>query len=395
MPPVDHPSNRLATRLSFLVSGFGIACWAPLVPFAKQRLHVEDGTLGLLLLCLGTGSIVTMLATGPLSARHGTRKVIIAGGLGLACTLPLLTLASTPLTLALALLLFGGSLGSIDVAMNIHAADVEHASGKTMMSGLHALFSIGGFAGSALMTTLLTLGAPVIASALTCAAVMLLATMIAMPRLARSAGNSQEHGLVLPRGIVLLLAGLAAVTFLAEGAVLDWSALLITGRGLVGPDGGGVGYILFAVAMTVGRLVGDRMTTRLGDGPMLLAGGTLAVVGFFLVLEMQIPFLALMGFLLIGFGSANIVPVLLRQASRQTAMPSALAIGAITTFGYAASWLVQPQSESLLKKSGLPSRSGRSQHCYAWFRSPQPQPQARRRHNELGHEPATDAGAHQ
>ena len=83
MASSDRPATRLATRLSFLVAGFGIACWAPLVPFAKQRLAVDDGTLGLLLLCIGIGSVVAMLLTGPLSSRYGSKPVILAGAFGL------------------------------------------------------------------------------------------------------------------------------------------------------------------------------------------------------------------------------------------------------------------------------------------------------------------------
>ncbi|MES1148644.1 MAG: MFS transporter, partial [Bradyrhizobium guangdongense] len=157
MPSVDRPATRLATRLSFLVAGFGMACWAPLVPFAKERLAVDDGVLGLLLLCLGIGSVVAMVVTGMLSARHGSKPIIIAGGLGLAAMLPFLSIASTPVTLGLTLLAFGAALGSIDVAMNIHAVEVERASERPLMSGFHAQFSIGGFLGSAAMTALLSL----------------------------------------------------------------------------------------------------------------------------------------------------------------------------------------------------------------------------------------------
>ena len=123
MPSADRPATRLATRLSFLVAGFGMACWAPLVPFAKQRLAVDDGVLGLLLLCLGIGSVAAMLLTGALSARYGSRPIILAGGVGLAVVLPWLAIVSTPLTLGLALLGFGAALGLIDVAMNIHAVE--------------------------------------------------------------------------------------------------------------------------------------------------------------------------------------------------------------------------------------------------------------------------------
>ena len=110
----DRPATRLATRLAFVVAGFGISCWAPLVPFAKERLAVDDGTLGLLLLCIGIGSVVAMQFTGALSARYGSKPTIVAGGLGLVLILPLLSIAATPSTLALALLGFGASLVSLD-----------------------------------------------------------------------------------------------------------------------------------------------------------------------------------------------------------------------------------------------------------------------------------------
>src|ERR1700733_10581763 len=99
MPSADRPATRLATRLAFLVAGFGIACWAPLVPLAKQRLMIDDGVLGLLLLCLGIGSVAAMLLTGALSARYGSKPMIVIGGVGVAVPLPLLLIASPPLSL--------------------------------------------------------------------------------------------------------------------------------------------------------------------------------------------------------------------------------------------------------------------------------------------------------
>jgi len=150
----NRPETRLATRLAFLVAGFGVACWAPLVPFAKQRLQVD--TLGLLLLCLGVGSVAAMLLAGVINSRHGSRPIILAGGFGLAVLLPLLAVAGSPVSLGLTLLGFGAALGSLDVAMNIHAVEVERAAAKPLMSGFHALFSVGGFIGATLITFLLS-----------------------------------------------------------------------------------------------------------------------------------------------------------------------------------------------------------------------------------------------
>lgn len=335
MTSADRPATRLATRLSFLVAGFGMASWAPLVPFAKERLAVDDAVLGLLLLSLGIGSVVAMLATGILSARYGTKPIIIAGGIGLALALPLLVIAGTPVTLAMALLAFGAALGSIDVAMNIHAVEVERAAGQPLMSGFHALFSIGGFAGSAVMTALLSFHLGPFACALNCSVLMLIAMALAWPRLLRRAQAQEGPLFVLPHGIVLLLALLAAVTFLIEGAMLDWGALLVIGKGLVSETQGGIGYIVFSIAMTAGRLGGDAVVARIGDRTTLVGGSLLAVVGLAVLLLAPSAAVAIAGFLLIGLGASNLVPVLFRGAAMQTAMPTGLAVASITTAGYA------------------------------------------------------------
>jgi MFS family permease len=118
----DTAGTRLATRLSFFAAGFVMACWAPIVPFAKANVGVGEGQLGLLLLCLGIGSIIAMPLTGWFSAQVGSKPMILAGGSGLVLFLPALAVISDPLLLAAALLIFGASLGTIDVAMNVHAS---------------------------------------------------------------------------------------------------------------------------------------------------------------------------------------------------------------------------------------------------------------------------------
>ncbi len=354
MLSADRPATRLATRLAFLVAGFGLACWAPLVPFAKERLGVDDGVLGVLLLCLGLGSVAAMLATGVLNARFGSKPIIIAGGLGMAVVLPVLTLASTPVTFAIALAIFGGTLGSLEVAMNIHAVEVEKAAACPLMSGFHAMFSIGGFAGSLLMTVLLSANAGAFTATAICAAMMIAGIVVARPRLLDTTQAGDAPLFAIPRGAVLLLAILAAIVFLVEGAVLDWSALFLTSGGIVPTEQGGIGYILFAIAMTTARLTGDALTARLGDRATLFWGGVVAIVGFVIVLASPIRLLALSGFLLIGLGAANIVPVLFRRGGSQTVMPPGLAVAAITMIGYAGVLLGPASIGFVANHVGLP-----------------------------------------
>jgi MFS family permease len=345
---------RFATRIAFLVSGFGVACWAPLVPLAKARLHVGDGALGLLLLSLGLGSVISMQLAGPLASRIGARNVAVAGGLGMAGMLPVLAVAPSVFLMAAALLLFGAFLGAIEVGMNVHAVEVEKRAGRPLMSGFHGLFSVGGFAGSSLLTFALSAKIGGLAGTIVASVLMIGAVAFVAPRFIETPRVEETPPFVVPRGIVVLLALLAAITFLTEGAILDWGALLLTGKKLISPAHAGLGYSVFALAMTAGRLSGDAVVTRLGDRGTMLAGGTLAVAGYVTLLTAPVAAIAMLGFLLIGLGASNTVPILFRQAGEQTAMPPGLAVAAITMIGYAGILAGPAAIGALAQAVGLP-----------------------------------------
>jgi predicted MFS family arabinose efflux permease len=329
------PPARLATRLSFLVAGLVMASWAPQVPYAKARLGLNEGAFGLLLLCLGIGSVLAMQVTGAVVARIGCRPIVLISGVGLCVTLPWLAYAGTTPSLALCLLLFGASIGSIDVAMNVHAVEVEQAAAEPLMSGFHGMYSLGGLVGAAGGTALLSSGLrPVTAAGVAAFAAAVLLAMAA-PGLLRSKSAQGTPLIAIPRGIVILIGALAFVAFLTEGAILDWSALLLTGSFGVPAAQAGIGYALFSVAMAFGRLTGDRTVKRLGQQRALLYGGLVVTAGFVLLLSLPSAWVASGGFVLIGLGAANLVPILFSTAGRQNAMSPALAIASMSTLGYA------------------------------------------------------------
>jgi len=328
--------QRRSTRLAFLLAGIAMAAWAPLVPFAKARLGVDDGTLGLLLLCLGLGSIAAMPVTGVLATRFGCRVVIATGGVLACLALPLLALAGSVPLLALSLVLFGASVGTVDVTMNIQAVLVEKSGGRALMSGFHGLFSLGGILGAGGVSLLLGLGASPLVCMLVVAALGLGLLLAAYPDLLPHGGEEGRDGpwLVLPRGLVILIGGLCFVVFLGEGAVLDWSAVFLANQRGVDPAQAGLGYAAFALAMTAGRLGGDRIVQALGGQRVLALGGLLTALGFAIVVLAPWSAAAYLGFLLVGIGASNLVPVLFSAAARQGSMPAGLAISAISTMGY-------------------------------------------------------------
>ncbi|WP_449428171.1 MFS transporter [Rhodanobacter umsongensis] len=326
-----------ATRLIFLVSGIGMASWAPMVPYAKARLGLDDAGLGLVLLAFGGGSMLSMPLVGWLTHRYGNRKVISVAGLLLCVAIPLLAIVPNVLTLTVTLLYFGAMLGAVDVAMNAHAVEVERRDGRALMSGFHGLFSIGGLAGAAVMSALLALGLPLwagaVAIALPLALIVLSQRSSLLARVEDAAGR--EAVFRLPRGLVLLLGVLCFVSFLAEGSMLDWSAVLLRDFRGFSAASAGIGYACFSVAMAAGRLGGDRVIARLGPVWTVRVGAGMAAIGFLLAAMSPWPSASLAGFVLIGLGASNIVPVMFSAAGRLPGIPPAISIATVTTLGYA------------------------------------------------------------
>ncbi|MGY3647090.1 putative MFS family arabinose efflux permease [Bradyrhizobium sp. LM4.3] len=173
-----------------------------------------------------------------------------------------------------------------------------------------------------------------------------------------TAQADQGPSFVLPRSIVLLLATIAAIAFLIEGAMLDWAALLVVGAGLAPKTQGGLAYVLFSIAMTVGRLAGDAVVERAGDRATLMFGSLLALAGFGALLAAPVAVIAMIGLLLIGLGLSNVAPILFRRAGTQEAMPVGPAIAAITTIGYAGILIGPAGMGFLAKYVGLPAAFG-------------------------------------
>ncbi|KAA5933590.1 MFS transporter [Pantoea sp. Bo_2] len=324
------------TRTIFLINGLGMSAWAPLVPFARDRLQLSGASLGALLLCLGIGSLAAMPVTGTLVARFGCRRVMGFSTLLVLLMMPLLATADSHLVMAAALMLFGAGLGMLDVAMNYQAVQVEQAADKPMMSGFHGFFSLGGILGAGTVSLLLSRSFTPLHATLVVMAVMLLLLLWRLPVLmSQRLHQPDQPWLVIPRGWVAFLGLLCFILFLAEGAVLDWGALLLLQNPAMSPAYAGLGYAVFSVAMTLGRFSGDKIIQRFGRYPVMLTGALTAAAGMTLAVWLPWPEIALLAFLLVGFGLSNTVPMLFNAAGNQQDMPANLAISAMTTLGYA------------------------------------------------------------
>jgi len=328
-------SERMSTRIAFLIAGLLMSAWAPLVPLVKARAGLDDGGLGLLLLGLGGGSIAAMPFAGYLTAHYGCRPVVIWATIVLCAVLPLLSTMEWLPGLAIAVIIFGASMGMLDCAMNIQSVIVEKNSGQALQSGFHGLYSVGGIVGAGAMTALLTFGLDPLIAALCIVTTVLGSLYKAAPTLLTYGTERGGPLFAVPRGIVLLLGALCFIVFLTEGAMLDWSAVfLVSNRGLE-PSIAGLGYASFAAAMTVGRLTGDAIVSKLGGVRVVVLGGLCAAAGMIVSLGIDGWPASLIGYALVGAGCSNIVPVIFTAIGRQQRMPQAVAIPAVISMGYA------------------------------------------------------------
>ena len=333
--PAAGRAEQHSTRLLFLLAGFSAAAWASLVPVAKAATGVNEGELGLVLLCLGIGSLLAMPVSGVVSTRHGCRKVLMVCGVALCACLPLLASVQNVFTLAAALFFFGAMIGTFDCVMNIQAVIVERDSKRPLMSGFHGFYSLGGLLGAATTSTIMDLGMSPFAtvSAIALAGVLLL---MLIRRHVLPYGNPAEGPpFALPRGEVLFLGMLCMTVFLVEGSMMDWSAVMLTENHGMPVAQAGYGFAAFSLTMTFGRLTGDRIVARVGRRSVVTVGGLLAMGGILLATLVPLWQAALLGYAMVGLGCSNIVPVLFTAVGRQTSMPQSVAVPAMSTLGYA------------------------------------------------------------
>lgn len=335
---------RRATQLLFLVCGLGISSWAPMVPYVKDRLQLDEAQLGLLLLFLGTGALVVMPITGVLISKYGCRRVVAVAVCVMALVLPALLVMHAVVIMAILLLLFGAAAGTIDIAMNAHGLQVQQLSGKKMLSSLHGLYSVGGLAGPLLYGLLIKVGLQPLFAAVGIAGLLVI-ILLSQYRFLLSDQDEKQISTTETQvsksryswlhGSVIFLGMLCFCAFLAEGAMLDWSAVFLRDTKGIPPEFGGAGYAAFSIAMAVMRLLGDGLIERFDSKTIVSGGSVLAAAGLILAISSPWMYSVLAGFILLGIGAANMVPVFFSDAGNLRNVSVAVAIPAIGTMGYA------------------------------------------------------------
>ncbi|UUN25330.1 MFS transporter [Streptomyces sp. FIT100] len=369
--PAPRSLTRLRTALTvfFALDGFLFAGWVVRIPAIKQQTGASASDLGLALLGVSAGAVVTMTLTGRLCRRFGSHPVTVAAGALMSLGIALPAQAHSAFSLGLVLLVFGIAYGGINVAMNSAAVDLVAALRRPVMPGFHAAFSLGGMIGAGL-GGLVAAGLSPAVHLLALTAVGLLVTAAAGPTLLRHPApvpasapvppparvSAQAGPVARPSGrtrrLVVLFGVIALCTAYGEGALADWGALHLEQDLDAHPGIAAAGYSLFALAMTAGRLTGTALLERLGQTRTLVLGGATAAVGMLLGALAPTVWLALLGFAVTGLGLANIFPVAVGRAG---ALAGPAGVATASTLGYGGMLLGPPAIGFLADWFSLPA----------------------------------------
>ena len=348
-------ARRNALFALFFLNGIAISSWVTRTPDVRDLVGASTGQMGLILFGLSVGSMIGILASGPLVARWGTRPVMVVGTVAMAAGVAVVGLGAAlgeGAVVALGLGLVGCGMGGGEIALNVEGAEVERLLGRSALPAMHGFFSLGTVVGATVGMVLTAVAFPVLAHLLIVSAAMLAGLAVAIRPIPAGVGRrvAAEQVDAAPDGgrapavwkdtRLLLIGGIILALAMAEGTANDWLPLvMVDGHGFDAALGSAV-YAVFAASMTVGRFVGGRFVDRFGRAAVLCASALVSAAGLALVVVVDQQWGAAGGAVLWGLGAALGFPVALSAAGDSGENPAAR-VSLAATLGYVA-FLVGP-----------------------------------------------------
>ncbi|HEY3868024.1 MAG TPA: MFS transporter [Actinocrinis sp.] len=342
--PAELRRARVATSLLFFLFGTALGAWTSRIPAVQARLGLSDGRLSIALLCFALGAIFGMVLLGRLADRFGSTAVMVPTAVGEGLLLIPPGFASNLVVLAIALFVFGSVHGTLNIAMNANGIQVQRAWGRPILSSFHAVYSIGGFAGSAVGgllarggmsagATFVAVGAGVVALAVWAALWALPAHLMPPHEERPQTPPGSRLRVRLPYDL-LFLGLLAMCALVGEGTAADWSAVYLHDNLKSTAGFAALAFSAFSVMMTVGRLLGDRLCAAFGPVLLVRVSGVLASVGMLAALAVDRPVAGVVGFACLGAGMSCIAPQVFSAAGNRDTARAGAALSIVVSIGY-------------------------------------------------------------
>lgn len=334
------PGPRVAVSSFFALMGFISAGWIARIPAATAKLDLDTAELGVLLLFIAIGSLISFQFIGRLIERHGSPRTTFLFSLAYIAAFVVMAVAPNPVVLGAGLFFYGFGFGATDVAMNAQGVTVERHLRKPIMGSLHGFFSLGALAGAAISAVLAEAGVGLEANLIAFAAVgTVLAVwarsgMIADEPLPDIHKADDGKRFSFPPRALWTLGIVAFCGAVGEGSMADWGALYIHDD-LGGSEGmAAFAFTVFSTTMLIGRFATDRVSSRFDPSRVVRAGAIVAVIGLVGGLLPSTTTAAVIGYAVMGLGLACIFPLVYSAAGSIPGVPSGRGVAAAATMGY-------------------------------------------------------------
>lgn len=341
----------------FFVSGFGFYTWASRIPTIQQELHLNEAQLGAVLFALPIGLMGTLPLTGVLLSRFDSRRIMMIGAVSFNIMLCAIGFATRSWQLALALVGFGSSRNLMNISANAQSIGVQSLFDRPVIARFHGIWSLAGFGGAALGSLMVSMsispGWHFLGVGLVLTAFCWYAWPGTLPQ--QPAPRERRPWFALPDKTLAKYGLISFASMACEGTMIDWSGIFLQKAVHTSRELATLGFTAYMIAMTLGRLTGDRMANRFGIRTMLTYSGGLIGFGLLAAVFLPFPSTAIIGFILTGFGVSCVIPVVFGMAGRAEGMSSGSAIAAVSTVGYLGFLVVPPLVGSVAQLAGLRS----------------------------------------
>ncbi|HEY4063794.1 MAG TPA: MFS transporter [Puia sp.] len=339
----------------FFVSGFGFSTWASRIPTIQQQLHLNEAQLGAVLFALPIGLMATLPVTGLLLSRFDSRRIMMIGAILFNLMLCGIGFATKTWQLAIALFCFGSSRNLLNISVNAQSIGVQSLYDRSIIARFHGIWSLAGFGGAALGSLMVSFSVSPAWHFLLVGVLLTIGCLYAFPGSLPQQPKARERRslFALPDRTLAKYGLISFASMACEGTMFDWSGIYFRKAVHASRDVATLGFVVYMIAMTLGRLTGDRLANRFGIRNMLTYSGLLISSGLLIATLLPHPLTAGFGFMLTGFGVSCVIPMVFSMAGRSAGMSSGSAIAAVSTVGYFGFLIVPPLIGSVAELAGL------------------------------------------
>ena len=347
----------MMVALFFFVSGFGYYTWASRIPTIQQGMHLNEAGLGAVLFALPVGLMATLPVTNVLLSRFDSRRIMMIGAIFFNVMLCCIGLTNKVWQLVIVLVCFGCARNLMNISANAQSIGVQSLYGRSIIARFHAVWSMAGFAGAGVGALMIRFGVPTAWHFAITAVLLTIICVYAYPDSLRQqpAPRERRPWFALPDKTLARYGLIAFASMACEGTMIDWSAIYFRKVVHATDTMAGQAFAVYMVAMTLGRLTGDKLANRFGIKTMLTYSGGLIVGGLLLVVALPYAPTAILGFILTGFGVSCVIPMVFAMAGRSVGMSSGSAIASVSTVSYLGFLMIPPLVGSIAQRAGLQS----------------------------------------